>query len=394
MKRLAAAALLLAGMLQASAMVEFSAEERARIASFGPWPMSPALDAGNPVAGKPAAIALGEKLFFDKRLSADGRLACVSCHAPALAFTDGQPRSIGRERLDRNAPSLWNAAHQRWYGWDGASDSLWSQALRVMQDGREFATDAQALQRLVRSDAELACRWREVFGDGRPREPERTMVQMAQAIGAYVGSLQSPRTAFDEFRDAVVNGDAAEAARYPLEAQRGLQLFIGRGRCHLCHLGPLFTNGEFADVGIPFFVRPGVVDSGRHGGLLALQAGRYNLLGPWARPRGDEAVKTRHVRAEHRHFGEFKVPSLRHVAATAPYMHDGSLATLADVIRHYDRIDLERLHADGERILTPLYLSEQERAELEAFLRSLGNAPSPPLTHRAGDRRSACGSRR
>jgi cytochrome c peroxidase len=322
----------------------------------------------------------------DRRLSHDGSLACTSCHAPALAFSDGQPRSIAREVLDRNAPSLLNAGQQRWYGWDGASDSLWSQALRVMLEPREFGSSAAQLQALVRGDRDLSCRWRQVFGGIDTKQPERTMVQMAQAIGAYVGTLQSPRTPFDDFRDALVRGDHAAAASYPVDAQRGLQLFIGRARCALCHLGPMFSNGEFADVAVPFFVRPGVVDPGRHGGIAALQASRYNLLGPWARlQRGAaEATKTRQVQPQHRNFGEFKVPSLRHVALTAPYMHDGSIATLAEVIRHYDRIDVDRLHIDGERILGPLYLSEGEREDLLAFLRSLGEqpiaVPNPPST--------------
>ncbi len=376
---------LLAGILAGLAVVtaaavptllDFSDDETARIVSHGPWPMPLQLDPGNPVAGRAEAIALGERLFFDRRLSSDGLLACASCHAPALAFSDAQPRSIARERLDRNAPALLNAAQQRWYGWDGASDSLWSQALRVMHDAREFAATPQHLHALVTNDRELSCRWRQVFRGVDAKNAERTMVQMAQAIGAYVGSLQSPRTPFDEFRDALARGDKTAAAQFPQEAQRGARLFVGRANCSLCHLGPLFTNGEFADIGIPFFVRPGVVDPGRHAGIAQVQASRFNLLGPWSNAgRSDAATKTRHVQREHRHFGEFKVPSLRHVALTAPYMHDGSVATLADVVRHYDRIDLERLHADGERILTPLYLSAAERGDLVAFLKSLGEQP-------------------
>jgi cytochrome c peroxidase len=260
-----------------------------------------------------------------------------------------------------------------------------------MLEPREFGTTPQRLQALVRGDRELSCRWRQVYGSVDGRDAERTMVQMARAIAAYVGTLQTPRTSFDEFRDALARGDRAAAARYPLPAQRGARLFVDRARCALCHVGPLFTNGEFADIGLPFFVRPGVVDPGRHGGIALLQASPYNLLGRWAVLRhADEATPTRHLQVEHRHFGEFKVPSLRHVAATAPYMHDGSLATLADVVRHYDRIDLERLHADGQPLLRPLYLSADERADLEAFLRTLGDGPvAPPPVPAPRDARDA-----
>jgi cytochrome c peroxidase len=150
-----------------------------------------------------------------------------------------------------------------------------------------------------------------------------------------------------------------------------LQLFVGRGRCHLCHAGPLFSNGEFADIGAGFFVRPGVVDSGRHGGIQVLLASPHNLLSPAADTAGEAATKTRHVHLQHRNFGEFKVPSLRNVVQTAPYLHDGRVATLAGMVRHYSELNLERLHADGERILEPLHLTPAETRDLLAFLRSL-----------------------
>ncbi|MCY7305356.1 MAG: hypothetical protein LH632_04260 [Rhodoferax sp.] len=110
----------------------------------------------------------------------------------------------------------------------------------------------------------------------------------------------------------------------------------------------MFSNGEFGDIGVSFFVQPGVVDPGRHAGILALRQSPYNLLGAFAdRDTRIESVKTRHVDLQHRNFGEFKVPSLRNVANTAPYMHDGKFATLEAVLRHYSQLNMERLHADG-----------------------------------------------
>jgi cytochrome c peroxidase len=168
-------------------------------------------------------------------------------------------------------------------------------------------------------------------------------------------------------------GDRAAAARYPLAAQRGLRVFLGEGRCSVCHAGSAFTNGEFAAIGIPFFV-PGGVDRGRHGGLERLIGQRMNRLGPFndagaaADPR---AVTTRQLFVEHRHFGEFRVPGLRQLVHTAPYMHDGSVATIEQVVRHYSALNEERLHADGERILRPLRLDAAQAADLAAFLRSL-----------------------
>jgi cytochrome c peroxidase len=168
------------------------------------------------------------------------------------------------------------------------------------------------------------------------------------------------------------------ATRYPAAARRGLAIFVGKGRCDICHTGPRFTNGEFHDVGVPFFVERTRVDSGRHDGIKRLRASRYNLLGRWSDdPSHGTATSTRHVTLEHRNFGEFRVPSLRNVARTAPYMHDGSLATLRDVVKHYSDLDLNRLHADGEAILRPLRLTDAEIDDLVAFLESLSPQDAP-----------------
>ena len=350
----------------------FDAVERARIAALGPWPPPPAQDPGNRVSGLPAAIDLGRRLFTDAALSAGGRMACANCHRPALAFTDARPRAQGTVLLERNTQTLLNAAYQRWFGWGGSSDSLWMASLRALLDPREMGSGAAHLRARFALDEDLACRYRRVFGHPPAQAGDRLPVDLAKAIAAFVETLVTPRTPFDDFRDALARGDSRAAARYPLAAQRGLRLFVGRGRCALCHLGPGFSNGEFADIGLPFFSRPGVVDPGRHGGIEALQASPYNRLSRWAELADpSEALPTRQVQLQHRNFGEFKVPGLRHVADTPPYMHDGQLATLDAVLRHYSTLNLERLHADGERILEPLHLSPGETADLLAFLRSL-----------------------
>jgi cytochrome c peroxidase len=374
----AAALLAVASALDASSdkgLLDFSADELQRIQRHGPWPPPRALDPGNAVAASPVAIALGQQLFFDPQLSIDGTMSCSTCHQPLLAFTDARKRSRGRQELDRNAPSLWNAVHERWYGWDGAADSLWAQSIRPILHAHEMDASPQHVRDTLARDAELACRYRQTFGHAPEDDAEAVLVGASKAIGAFVGTLVSGRAAFDAFRDALARGDAKAAARYPLSAQRGLKLFVGRGNCHLCHLGPLFSNGEFGDTGLPFFVRPGVVDPGRQRGIELLRLSEYNLLSRWSDGRDDPtvALKTQQVLPQHRNFGEFKVPSLRNVALTAPYAHDGQLATLADVVRHYSELNLERLHADGEQILKPLHLSDGERADLVAFLQTLSD---------------------
>ena len=332
-------------------------------------------------------------MFFDTRLSAGGRLACASCHQPALAFADGLPRGVGRAVLARNTPSLWNAVHERWLGWDGAADSLWSQHLQPLRAADEMAANGRHVRRTLLADAELACRYQQVYGAPPGGDAEQLLVHAAKAIAAFTATLVSGRTPFDEFRDALARGDVAAAARYPLPAQRGLRLFVGHGQCSTCHVGARFSHGEFGDIGVPFFVRPGVVDSGRHGGIAALRASPYNLLSRWSDERdGPAAVKTRHVQAEQRNFGEFKVPGLRNVARTAPYMHNGSLPTLHAVVEHYDRMDPDRVHSDGEQILKPLQLNAAQRADLVAFLETLSDPgattwrapPLPPCRAGAG----------
>lgn len=352
--------LMLLPLAAAAAALDFDAAERRAILSHGPWPMPVAADASNRLAQDPAAIEIGRRLFFDPGLSGNGSVACASCHQPQRGFQDGRVVALGLGPGSRNTLGLLDAAGQRWYGWDGASDSLWAASLRPLLNPLEMGGSAAAIAARVRAEPRLS-----------GADDEAVLVNVAKALAAYQATLVSPRTAFDDFRDALARGDAAAMAAYPAAAQRGLKLFAGRGRCTLCHAGPRFSNGEFADIGRPFFLPGGGVDPGRHGGLRALQASRFNRLGPWADDGGAGAVATRHVRLEHRHFGEFKVPSLRGLRQTAPYFHDGSAATLAAVVRHYSDLDEDRLHADGERILVPLQLTPPEAADLVAFLETL-----------------------
>ena len=355
----------------------FDAQLRA-ILALGPWPAARKADPSNRVSGHAGAIAFGAALFGDLRLSRDATLACASCHQPTRAFVDGLPRARGHAEVDRNTITLLNVGGQRWYGWDGAADNLWAQSLRPLFDAREMGVDARHVATVVRSDATLRTRYAEVFGHPPAADDETVAVDIAKALAAYQETLRTGRTSFDDFRDALARGDAAAAARYPAAARRGLATFIGEGNCTMCHGGPRFTNGEFGDVGIPFFVAPGRVDAGRHEGIRRLQASRYTLLGPFNDdPTRSTATGTRFIALEHRNFGEFRVPSLRNVAHTAPYMHNGSLPTLREVVRHYSEIDEDRLHADGVRVLKPFRLSADDADDLVAFLESLSETVPP-----------------
>lgn len=354
----------------------FNDAEKRAILRHGPWPVPWTPDSSNRASGKPEAIALGERLFFEPRISPSGKVLCATCHAPFRGWQDARARAFGHADTDRNTQSLFDVRHNRWFGWDGAGDSLWAQSIRPMLDAREMGGSQAHAAALVRGDAELSCRFTRVFGAPPSADDESVLAGIGKALAAFQETIVSGRTPFDDFRDALEKGDAETAARYPAAAQRGLRLFIGRGNCSTCHFGPTFTNGEFHDTGVPFFTRSGA-DAGRHGGIRKLQANPFNLLGAHNDDRAaDSALKTRQVSLEHRNFGEFKVPSLRNVAQTAPYMHNGSLATLADVVRHYSELSPDRLHSDGESLLKPLRLSAGESADLVAFLESLSERSS------------------
>jgi len=361
--------------------------------THGPWPVRFRPDPGNRASGHPAAIELGRRLFDDPRLSADGQRTCASCHRADLGFADGRARSPAAHGgpLDRNAQGLLDVRLQHWFGWDGAADSLWAFVMRPLADAQEMGASTASLEQLFAQDAHLACLRRAAFGapdsNARVEGPGRqsVRVEIAKSLAAYLETLDSPRSRFDDFRDALDRGDIEAAKTYPANAVRGLTLFTGAGRCNLCHLGPAFSNGEFHDIGRPHFAANARPDPGRHGGIKSVLIDPYNRLGAWsdapATPqsvdsRADAAVRTRHLQAHHRNFGEFRVPGLRGAASTAPYFHDGSAPNLAAVVAHYSDIDLERLHADGESLLRPLGLDARARADLLAFLETLSQ-PSP-----------------
>lgn len=371
--------LLTAGVVgvRAQQLLDWSPEEIRAVGQHGPWPPPPARDPSNKVSDTAAGIALGEYLFNEPRLSGDGRMSCATCHQAGREWSDGLAKARGAVELDRRTPSLWNIGYLHWFGWDGAGDSLWAQSIRPLLDPREMNGGPTRAGELLRSDVRFACGYEAAFGSKPGTDDERLLVDTAKALAAFQATLVSPRTPFDDFRDALVAGDRESASRYPLAAQRGLKLFVGEANCNLCHLGPRFTSGEFGDIGIPFFVRPGEVDPGRHGGLVRLAANPFNLLGKYNDDASgnNNTLRTRHVQRQHTNFGEFRVPGLRQVGRGGPYMHNGSLATLEDVIRHYSEVSPDRLHSDGIPLVRPLGLTVEQSADLVAFLRSLDAEP-------------------
>ena len=369
--------LALAAMPALAQNVEFSDLEKRRILRAGPWPPPLANDPSNRVSGKAEAIALGRALFFDTRVSGNGAISCATCHDPAKSWADGMPRGQGMRQGARNSPSLVNVRFNRWFGWDGGHDSLWAQSLRPILDDAEMGGARAKLAGLLRADGKLSCLYRAAFArEAGAVDEEILAVDAAKALAAFQETIVSGRSAFDDFRDALQAGSDDRA--YPADARRGLKIFMGSGNCHFCHFGPAFTNGEFADIGVSYFIAPGVVDAGRHEGIKRLRASADTLLGPFNDDPGRaNATATAFVRAEPRNFGEFRVPGLRDVAASAPYMHNGAKASLHDVVRHYSEVDEERLHTEGERIIRPLHLRSSEIDDVVAFLKTLSSRQPP-----------------
>ena len=351
----------------------FTESEIRKILSHGPWPMPATPDKSNRVSGKLEAIEFGTRLFFDQRLSRVGDTSCASCHVPERNWTDNERRGIGRVVVDRNTPTVSNLRGSRWYGWDGGADSLWSQSLRPMVDERELGATPKHVADLVRNDEQLSCRYRRTFGEApSTKDDEAIFVNVGKTIAAFLETVVSGRTPFDQFRDALARGQVPSSAAYSDAAQRGLKIFIGKGGCANCHSGPNFTNGEFFTTGMSRFSPYGQPDAGRVEGVRKLVASRFNLLGAYNDDTGGETSRsTRELVVDKKTTGEFKVPSLRNLVLSGPYGRDGSVDSLDDVVRHYSSVDPLRLHAKDGKRGTPLNLTVAEQRDLVVFLESL-----------------------
>jgi len=291
-------------------------------------PVAPQSFAVRPVMQHPAdnpstpeKIALGRKLFFEPRLSGDGKGSCASCHRPDKTWADGlkTARGEGGRSLRRNTPTIINSGFMPSLFWDGRSPSLEDQALRPVMSGGEMALHPAIITSRIATDPAYVQAFAAAFPGTSISE-----AAIARAIASFERSLVSSEAPFDRHL-------AGKAAAISPEAERGFRLFSGKAQCAACHSGWLLSDGKFHDVGLPD------TDFGR-GGI------------------------TNNRFLDH----AFRTPSLREIGKTAPYMHDGSLPTLAAVVDHYAE---NRVKRRGTPPPTPL--SPAERAELVAFLETL-----------------------
>jgi cytochrome c peroxidase len=284
-----------------------------------------------------AKRSLGEKLFKDNGLSVDGSTACATCHVRGKAFADGRERGVGvsGQRLGRHTPTLWNLAWARPVFWDGRARNLEQQVFGPIESPDEMAQPKAPLLARLAANPD----YRQAFAKAFPKNPKVSDDNLARAVATYERTLVTPPTRFDRW----VEGDDQALTAQEIA---GFRLFNGKAGCANCHNGFAFTDGNFYDIGLPD------ADRGR-GAVLRL-------------PAADHA---------------FKTPGLRELKRSAPYMHDGSLATLDDVLRHYEHgiVDRKTVAPDLAR---ELKLSDDERAALVAFLGTLSSddVPAPPTT--------------
>ena len=363
-------------------------------------------DSSNEVADDPRAIILGEKLFTDPGLSGDGTMSCSTCHPLATLFTDGEIRPRGPAKLRRDTPTLWNIGWQRWFGWDGRSDSLWMQALEPIEAPGEMNGDRILVLRHIAGDDALRRLFEEIFGalPSLDSLPERSRVagvatdgwgalsgerrlaidgayaSVGKSIAAWERTLIRAGSPFDRYLEALEGGDEEAALRYPAAARRGLLLFLGRAGCSTCHSGPVLSDGEFHDTGVPGVGGQRPKDPGRYAGVDFLKGSSFSADGAHsATADGSRGRRTSALRRRGEQWGAFRTPSLRFVGDTGPYFHHGALEDLEAVVRFYNRREgaFRSGHHD-EATLQPLGLDEEEEAQLVHFLKTLSGPIGPP----------------
>jgi cytochrome c peroxidase len=272
-------------------------------------------------------IRLGRRLFFDPILSVDGSVSCASCHDPAhgLAGPDRLARGVRGQQTHRNPPSLWNRAYGTAFFWDGRESSLEAQALKPIESPTEMGGSIDQATERLRAHQEYPALFQSAFGEKVNAD------NLAKSLASFERVLLSGNSRVDRFR-------AGEVRALSENERHGLWLYESRGGCWRCHSGPNFSDESFHNTGVSWNQAP-------------IDLGRFTVT----QKDSDR--------------GRFKTPSLRNVALTAPYMHDGSVATLEDVIDFYNRGGNKNPHL--EETVRPLGLTPEDKKDLVAFLKTL-----------------------
>lgn len=321
----------------------------------------------------PEKIALGDKLFNDKRFSSTGDVSCATCHDPKKAFTDSPlvtSEGINKLTGTRNAPTVINSAYFSLFFWDGRSPNMEDQAQHPIVNPVEMGlADHEPVLKIVRTDPEYVAAFRKVFS----KEGEQvTMMEVQQAIASFERTLVSGDSPFDQWYYGKRENAVTD------QVKRGFDVFLNKGRCVSCHTieqdYALFTDNRFHNIGV---------------GVNRIQSDIPTLVPAFLRAKTtieavDKAVLTDPKASELGRFavtdaldelGSFKTSTLRNVAVTAPFMHDGSLQTLRDVVDHYNNGGITKKTDPVNDFLSggirPLDLTDDEISDLVAFLESL-----------------------
>jgi cytochrome c peroxidase len=283
----------------------------------------------------PEKIALGKQLYFDSRLSRDNTVSCASCHDPNKGFSNGEQfaTGVGGKKGGRNSPTVLNTAYNQFQFWDGREGSLESQALGPIQNPIEMNLTLPEVVEKLNAITGYKQQFQAVFGT------DVTSEGIAKAIAAYERTVLSGDAPYDKFK-------AGDDSALSEAAQRGMKVFFGKGVCSACHSGRNFTDNAFHNLGI---------------GMKAEKpdVGRFAI----SKLGGDT--------------GSFKTPTLREIAKSGPYMHDGSIKTLEEVVEHYVRGGVANDYLDED--VFPLKLTDQEKADLVTFLKEGLSSANYPL---------------
>lgn len=391
----------------------FSDEEVSRILSLSPeggaeLPEVPS----NAHADDEAAATLGQFLFFDTRLSADGSVACASCHVPDQGFGDAQQLAVGIGQVGRHAPTVINAAYSRWQFWDGRVDTLWSQALQPFEADLEHGTNRMRIVRLLTEDDDYSSAYEEVFGplpdvsdtdrfpadarpiadgDGHPEHDawmdmaaddrlavNEVYANIGKAIEAYERRVVSLNSPFDRFVEGLREQDESKLDAIDETAKRGLKLFLGEAQCDLCHAGPMLSNFEFHNLGLDPRDWMPEGDLGRFDGAERYPSDPFNAVGPFSDAPDQDHPQLEFLRSgEFRQEGAFKTPTLRNVAQTAPYMHGGHFETLEEVINFYADLQEDAEVGRRDALVQPFKVSSEQTDDLVAFMEALTGEDIP-----------------
>ena len=341
-----------------------------------------------------SAIKLGEKLFFDTTLSSNGKVSCATCHQPNNQFLDGKKVATAIGEGIRNTPSLLGVSHQQWFFWDGRKDSAWAQALEPLENPVEHNLTRVEVIKKILANPDYKKAYTQLFTElptqaeldswpsaAKPngdlaslklwkalpiasrKQINRVFSNIGKSLAAFETTLKFPVSRFDRYLDQLKNNETITELTTNEEA--GLKLFTGKAACISCHHSPLLTSQHFQNVatGIPG------KDTGRSMVAEAQRWDVFNCLGEYSDAPKDQCKdltfmnKNRHTLS-----GSFKVPSLRNVANTAPYMHDGRYKTLAEAVEHYSNPPDPKL---VEHHMPMVTLDEAEQQQLLQFLKTL-----------------------